>query len=591
MSFIKNLLQNTGRGLKVLRRFQAASMPAQRPIARSIQQAQIQKITQPTTSGSTNAMLNLLGMGTLTGTAAYTLHEHTEIQRLIREISTYKPTNLDDLHAMHKQMLEILLAGQENKDISMLSAAINEAVTHGNKKLFAIYLNDLMTLHAVNDEYLALLINTCAAQGKASLLSILDVEFHLNDLIEESPYAKALLNNPLVTEIERLAGQFISGVGNIKDDGAHVQLAHQKAQDKQAAMDNVDDPPVTGLDPIDDAGILLSFLREQDNSVKQVDEAYKSVVILDMFGEGDESFKNYLKTLKKAYDQQEKPINSIFLLYGGHFTSGQIKIDKKENGEYDIQLFYIDSNGGASGDHPGYFLAQDCETLFPKQVEYIVAETKVQHAPKGCSVFSLMNVYDLIHMEKTLAAHAAAGLKEYKDIFDYLKDHVTGELQSVGIKESGDEFDWTFVTALPPAALSRGKQTMSHSGEIIRYPRGAGEPTTITAIGYMGLPHEIANSDDDRKKEVDLIVNHNITETLQEWFDKYIRKNAQGKPQNLTTQLLIGQWGMQIAPWLANTPPKEIKQYTQAFLLKEFARKNLSDSGDPTNEGNPKVCP
>jgi len=318
---------------------------------------------------------------------------------------------------------------------------------------------------------------------------------------------------------------------------------------------------------------VLSFLREQDHARKPVRDLYNSLVVLDILGDGQENFENYLESLKVLYEQQQKPVTSIFLFYGNHVTCGQMAVNKTADGEYEVKMLYIDSSGrGKGGEHPAYWLVSQSEKVFPKQVQYYVSEIKNQHAQYGCSVFALMHVYDLIHLNETFADYAKAGLHPYEDIFDYISHNTTA--QKTAIYYHGDDpVKFNYRTVLPPLAFSRGKQTMTRTGT------DDGNPDDDTlVIGYMGLPYEIANSSKERQKELALVVNHGIPVTMENWLKHYLRpvndKNNESVIRNQTVTLLIGQMGLQLAPWLAKQPIGKIKEYTSAFTLKKFNENN-----------------
>ena len=90
--------------------------------------------------------------------------------------------------------------------------------------------------------------------SKSPLFNKLQDEFELDDLIQKNSTAKKLINHLFSDKIEQLSSEFMSGVGGIQADGAHLQLSYKKSKDEECAIEkaNIDNPFVTGLDHIDD---------------------------------------------------------------------------------------------------------------------------------------------------------------------------------------------------------------------------------------------------------------------------------------------------------------------------------------------------
>jgi len=139
-------------------------------------------------TSSSHVMLGLLGAGALVG-LGQALADRWEEQDYQSSIK-----NLDDLEKTHKWMQYALTNSSEQ--IEGIAKAINEAVTKANEKNFAIFLDKLFKMSVVSDDYLELLVNTCAIQGKVSLLKILSEEFNCDDFIEKNPIARALIKHP-----------------------------------------------------------------------------------------------------------------------------------------------------------------------------------------------------------------------------------------------------------------------------------------------------------------------------------------------------------------------------------------------------------
>lgn len=523
----------------------------------SFSQTQIRRnlSTNGSSSSSTN-MLRLLG----TAAAGSILISGFENKKSNDQAITCS----DDMNFIYHQMLIQLLHGKENNSVTSLSKAINGAVSNGDQKTFETELDRLIELEPkISEKYFELLINTCAAQGKVSLLRSLNDKFNLRRLIITNTLAVSLLQHPAASEIERLSSEF--SLGQIKHEGSNLQLAHQKRQDLQMAQDRLGFPLTTGLEVSDDLWVMMSFCQAQASAEKEINTAYNSLVVLP--GDDLDVFERYLGALKQLASK-ENTVNSVFLTYAGHFTSGQILIDQTTNGNFSVKLVYIDSLGSSEGYFAAEYLLNYFEATFPQQMNYFVSDLKVQNALRGCSVFSLMNVHDLIH---------------YNNIFDYLDCNTTRVLTTSSHNKQSVSFSYQYKTALLPLLFSRGKETMTHRGEITLVDHenhtivgGVKCPIrkTIQSIGYMGLPLEIENSSEERKKEADLPIGPYTPQTINEWIAEYVRKNAQNKDTNFTTSLLVFQWRMQIVRWLVSLKPEEIAEQSELFSLPNFISRN-----------------
>ncbi len=529
----------------------------------------IEAVSPPSTnSSSSNNILRMLG-GTIMVSGGIILNE--VINNDLNPMSSQPIKNSDDLKLIHEEMLHELLLNvdleETTRQITSLSPAINYAITRGNRDTFKYTLKELININPqINNRYFALLINTCAAQGRVSLLHILNDQFDLSALIAKNKLAMKLLQHPAKNEIERLSSQFILGVGNIKHEGSHLQLALQKDLDLQHAETKLEMPLTTGLDVVDDLVELKSFAQLQQHAQQKIETAYHSVVVLES---SSDKFEHYLDVLKHLSASGAPNINSVYLVYGGHFTTGQIQIVRQENGALKVKYLHIDSSGSSAGFHSQESFIPGFEVRFPQQVDYIVAELKVQHANKGCSVFSLMNVHDLIY---------------HHNIFNYLARYTTDSQTRSCFSMDSTQFNFTFKTALLPLAFSRGKQSMSNHGKVSVYepPANPNENVTFSdkiVLGYKGLLHEIEDSPNERKNELHFPISAYTSQTVAEWLEINVKINAQGKHQNKTTERMIFQWGLQLVPWLVSLKPEEIIEKSQSFDLQHFmARHGLRNN-------------
>lgn len=560
----------------------------------------IKPIPLPST-GSTGSTRGMLGALALSGGAmAYLVAYQDNTYR--QEIAT--PDQLSQQYIkMHSRLLEINYPNSISPaEIARLSDALREAISKSNTKIFGDLIEELIKLNMANDSlYLSMLVNACALQGKTSLLKILVSKLNLtsdiNTLIHSNELADTLLKNTASRAIENIAYQFTRGPGKIRYDGAHTLLSYQRDRDKKDTVALLDTPDVTGLDNGYDIRAMLSYLRQQDTRKQFIDAAYDKVVILDVdtLSEGPNSLKVYLDVLKASCDKTDQTITSLFLMFGGHVTVGQISIEKTSDGLYDVRTFYMDSLGIYGSDHPGNFIIDFLEKIFPNQVTYYASEVKVQYANVGCSIFSLMHLYDLIHFSEIFGSDSTLPDSQKKSsLFDYLRENITTTVKAITYDSEGRDIPYTFHQTLPPLAWSRAKQSMNNSGKEITY--SSDDPTISyekTVIGVMGLFGEIENSSTHRKAEYTYPISPYSPKTMEEYLKHVLRENAQGKLQNKATVLEIGTWALQLVRWLSDKSPHDIAQYKDNFSLTTFATKQGIELGNikelPFDEDRPTL--
>ncbi len=495
-------------------------------------------------------------------TSALAMNFYTQIDSDIRKIGQLRVENLDQMVEIEKRMIqsatELMRIGGKNTDeAAVFAETINIAVARGDAHAFIIYLNKLVSSGPISNTYLALLISSCANQGKASLLKVLEEKYEVSDLIEQNQLAKDLLQHPDPAYVERLTNQFLQGVGSIKVEGTHAKLAHFARLDGSQASGRVERPLVTGVEPLEDIGLMLSYLREQQRKKNDIEDKYANVVALELFkNQGNDGLRAYLESLK-AVAETEGTIDSTFLIHGAHFTCGQIRVEKREDGEFDVRLFHIDSLGGGLGNFPGYYMVPAFEEIFPQKTSYYVSEVKEQHASKGCSVFSLMHVRDLVNFQS--------------DIFSYIGQYTTGTKEAVYYGE--DDYiahPISYNTVLPPLAFSRAKQSLRRSG----YEDQEQDEHQKFILGYAGLFLEINQSPPSRKAEVSEPINVLSPMTLEDYMRLHIRPNAQGKEQNDALRHEIAEYGYSFLQWLVKQTPQQIQEHTKAFTVTAFADKH-----------------
>jgi hypothetical protein len=505
-------------------------------------------------------------------TSAWAINSYIKNNSDTKKIGQLRVENLDQMASIEKRMIqsatELMRFDEKNFDAaSAYAETINIAVARGDAHAFSIYLNNLASLGPVSNNYLALLICSCANQGKASLLKILEEKYDVADLIDQNQLAKDLLSHPDPAYVERLTDQFLLGVGSIKHEGTHAKLAHFANQDAEQASDRVESPLVTGVEPLEDICLMLAYLREQDSVKNDIEKKYACVVAIELFSDQEnESLQAYLLSLK-AVAENEGQVDSTFIIYGGHFTCGQIRVEKRDDGEFDVKLFYIDSLGSGYGQFAGYYMVPFFEEIFPAKTAYYVSEVKEQHTSKGCSVFSLMHVKDLVNLPETFSQQG----KPHSDIFSYIEQYTTETNKAVYSNEDGTkEHLISYRTVLPPLAFSRAKQSLRRPG--VEEQEQAVHKKFI--LGYAGLFLEIRDSPPSRKEEVNEPINALSPMTMQDYMRLYIRPNAQGKEQNEALQHEIAGYGYSVLRWLVKQTPQQIERHTKAFTVTAFADKH-----------------
>lgn len=511
---------------------------------------------------------------------------------------------LKQLQAFDNTMLTALqhdLSANDSKlekKLADLTDGINKAITMGDALAFTHALSELQAIKgSLPVTYLEKLVTRCAVQGRVSLLRILN-QLDLEDIVSKNPLAAKLLAHPAADDIERLSSEMVEGIGHIREKGARLQAVQFKEDETRKAEDRVDLPFATGIDCIEDARVTMSFLADQDRARKKVEQQYQNVVILNPNRNDGKELVYYLETLKQIAEKTGAPVDSIFLLHpdtlGGHFTSGQIRIEKKKDGSgrFDVKLFHIDSLGSAEGIFLGSDLIPGFDRVFPEQTQFITSEIAEQKAMKGCSVFSLVHVYDLVHLQDTFKEHEKAGGKQYQDIFDYLAQNGI-ELHPVGLR--GDlklhEGSDAYYTARPPLLFSRMKQSVQGNKPItyVTYeplPDKERERCQVDftyvakekrVVGYLGIEGEIKESGEMRRKEQDFVVHAHEQETVNDFLRENITnvvdsKTGKEKLVNNATVYMIGKWSFGIVRWLVGLSPAEILKHTEAFTTHDLAK-------------------
>lgn len=498
----------------------------------------------------------------------------------------YQTETLDELNAKKMQLIELL--GEQAKslgcvdDAMEISFAINKCISGeydekaGEK--FKSLLQDLFSLiKNPSEAYLSLLVHTCAVQGNVSLLEAMLAYPQLTSVIQKNRDAKKLLEHPAKRTIAELACQFNQGLGHIEDTGANVQLAHAYESDRGRLLERLsfEGTGITGLDDIGEASLFLSFLRDQQEARKtlgKIDSLYENVVILETLQQDD--FKKYLMGLKSLCDRQEKPVTGIFLLYGDHYTCGQIEISKTSSNKYMIKTCHIDSIGGDADLNPHYYLLHPLRDVFPEEeteeLKIYVSEEHIQHDKKSCAVYALMAVEDLIWLDETLALYPQySDLPIENKLFAYLEKYVTQSVQNASTTDDeGNTIHYEYSTALLPLIFVQGKQSLTRDGKV---KLASGEEKIV--VGKKGLTGEIDASPKARQDEVHYPARAYRPESVGGHITRFFQPNKEGKRQNRATLLKVFEWAVELPKWLATKSEEEVHGYERAFSCEQFQSK------------------
>lgn len=495
-----------------------------------------------------------------------------------------KLESLTDLRAEVARMEKLLADGGDTSITTSsikLSEALANTIQFGDADSFREIMHDYLQESHPNTNYLNAIVNLCASQGKASLLDILINEFDLKSIVMRQPEAAALVNHPLAEEIERLSAQFIHGVGSIKRDGAQAKIAHYKAKALEEDLDAIEQPDVTGLDPVHDMSLMLAFIKNRSQATQNTNERFEHTVALDALDTN--GTHKYLKALKAKSQQSETPINSIFIACDNHFTIGQLRVSERGN---KVEMIYFDSLGGLESTNPAMnVIIQDIEYIFRDASKtYFISEENTQHADKGCSVFALMQLHDLSFLDQTLAHHPQYADQNIRDIFDYVyknpkaitakgKEDCYRPLDANGnYEEKPIVVEWS--TVLPPLTFVRAKQSFNSTGEKKAKEYGAERQV----VGYMGIEKELIHSDVARQAEEHLPIDRHGKETFREWITRNTGTNQRGRPFNESTVLEIWRWGRNMTSWLVSLSPREVTALASAHTADTFAKSTETSS-------------
>lgn len=501
---------------------------------------------------------------------------------------------------------------KDSAEFSLIIGSLLDSITASDNKRVEHLLEELKTKKFVFDiEAFKLLVTITAVQGKAGALAVMVKYFGLSK-VESIPLAKRLNRHPMKAEIEQLSGQFIKGLGNIKENGerAYLSYSHDKAT---LGLKKETQPNLFGLDSIDDFSILLAFARSENIRLngpeKTIDSKYKNTIVVDEFDNA--GVEQFFLTLKELSDKTDKPVIGNLITSGSHFTSSDIKIEKV-NGEYKATILFFDSLGHAQA---GYFNAYIpvIKNVF-KHIEISSSESKLQHTAKGCSIFTLLRTIQSINSDNTLSK-----LEQYQHLspenrlFDYANQYKTRK--SLVIYTHEDDTDKLFHAVeiqdfKPPVFMETAKQSFNYSkdrsdyvyeviqdktevsneneSKFIIHPSTnpvvvSGHTVAIKPTCSLGINVEKAEEaiqTPARYREFSQPVNHR-NETADEYIARYTEtktiKNVE-KKANIMVEIKAQQYGLRIAQWLSSKSADELQAIKKEHTVEKFKENNLSQN-------------
>lgn len=468
-----------------------------------------------------------------------------------------------ELHDVSKQLLDKFKSDDETHK---LLKSILENIREGNLKRVTELLDSIKT--KLDHDDIKLLSKIAAAQGKASVLELMKDYFDIRD-IESDPLAKKLLHHPMRKEIERLSGEYIKGLGNIKETGerAYLRLSRERTEGK---IQHPESPDIYGLDSIDDLSLTLAFLRKEqelepkNEEIRTTIKKFENTVVLEEYNQSD--FGKYLDVLLHQCDLNGKT-SSTFIFAGGHFTSGDITIVKKEDGSYEAKILYFDSLGSNAG-HCSFDVYVDTTLQRIPNTKIFASESVLQYAPKGCSIFTLLRVIPSLHM------------KDNK-LFEYAEKHQTDTAHSEYPRES-DYADYQYTLFTSPIVLEAPKQSFTKSGDIsemIYNPVDKSYTQTKKnrkgAMGLSVLKNTEEKENANRHEEFTTALYSG--KTLDEYLAHHTEtiKSGEGdKKVNLMVKKKAESAGLRLASWLASKSEKEIHQIQKQHSLAHFIEAN-----------------
>jgi hypothetical protein len=433
------------------------------------------------------------------------------------------------------------------------------------------------------------LIRVVAAMGRVKALEMIG-EYAGVQNVESDPLAKKLLRHPMRDEIERLSGQFIKGLGNIKEDGERAYLAYCREKTSKEML-IVPGPAIqgAGTELAEDYRAFMTAIKEE----KQVVEANKPIVkTVERFdntvviAEYDQTqLMEYLQIVEQQVVRKGSPVISSYIVAGGHFTSGDINMEITADGKFKATILHFDSQG-ATGSWESFNPYLEAALTVVPNIDLYASEAKLQHTNKGCSIFTLLRTVQSAHMDRVLSTY-----DQYQDLgasngmlFRYAQRYVTETVRA----EYATSIGWakyTYHLFLPPVIIEAPKQSFTQAGEVeevfmvVDGDREVFKERKVQRAGHMGLDvlkEKMAKENPNRHKEFSQTMNRRVT--VDEYIDRYTDvASIKGvkKKVNCTVEKKAQLYGLILVTWLVSKSSDEINDIKRQHSLERFREANL----------------
>jgi hypothetical protein len=277
------------------------------------------------------------------------------------------------------------------------------------------------------------ILKLTALYGKVSLLRLYKQSNLVNfDQLQQCKIARKLLNHPSADLIEQTVNQL--AIGKIRNSGEQYALSYYEDQlmQREASIfaDQLQEDLGSG-DMTDDMVRLITFLYQSFRRKKKIKESFDDVVVFDV-AEMGKNIPLLLQSLKRECEQTGEPATVRYITTGGdfpgHFTIGTFMVEKRLDGKFKAKSLYIDPLGSSMNNDPfegfvQYVVDEIQDTTF------YTSEHEIQKAPKGCSVFTLLLMINLVDLPNLFAQYPEYPYHGPTGIFDYVAAFSTALVQ------------------------------------------------------------------------------------------------------------------------------------------------------------------
>lgn len=473
-------------------------------------------------------------------------------------------TTLDDLK-------NEILEGMENtskKDVARMKSIL-DCIHANDLTLLTKLFNEIKSeKNTLAPDLVQRIVRFAAFQGKVGVLDLMSKhEYFGAGIIDADPLARKLTSHPNRNDIEKISGEFVAGLGNIKSSGERSYLSFMQ---ENIAANEISNglPEVYGLDSIEDISVMYAFVKERFQSQHYRSEKISDITVIK---EDPDRLKEYLEAVKDRAKLLDQPLHCRFILAGGHFTFGDI-IVKKQDGNFKAEIFHFDSLGATADVNPfDPYVAATLE-VFP-DVQFYSSEQKLQNSMKGCSIFTLLHTQLASDLDELLPRYEHFDSQSESPYLDYCKQNVTETVQSICYDDDSRPIEYRYQLFVPPPNFS--KQSFKSTGEVDEFILNEKKDDRIqrkvTRVGHMGLDVEKQISE-KRKKEFE---QHTLLtgETPDQLIRKHTEYVGQNKPINKAVEHLTKQAGPQLVLWMVNKSPTEIEELKKAHALEAYQAK------------------